>query len=326
MKFTTQGSELSTMITNETTVTITNAAVDMLLTKVGEKTQERIFGFKFIIIKLIQLVELLFFGSYASVGSLPQFDDTTAQQLLTARKALIEWLNHPDQPIRKESVQVNSKLESADSGHTFGARRVLKRERQAARKQIRIAKREAKRDRRGERKGKGRARKEPPPGKVPLVIRLPFPDFGCGFSFIRGLMSSSLQVSPPSNPSNPDAAHMKHGSWSVLPQQAHDNGSDTGLSVSRSAMEIHRQAATMVQTAEKNEKITIDPSIAASRHNFPEKMSKERGAESSALEETAEGAKRLRAEASLLEELATELEFGDWYDNDGQQSGVIHRG
>jgi len=43
--------------------------------------------------------------SDASLGSLPDYDDLTEQQLPTVRQSLLDWLNHPDQPITRETVQ-----------------------------------------------------------------------------------------------------------------------------------------------------------------------------------------------------------------------------
>ncbi|TVY24343.1 hypothetical protein LHYA1_G006369 [Lachnellula hyalina] len=41
----------------------------------------------------------------SSVGSLPDYDDIQEQALPVARRSLIDWLNHPDQPITKDTVK-----------------------------------------------------------------------------------------------------------------------------------------------------------------------------------------------------------------------------
>ncbi|TVY17660.1 hypothetical protein LARI1_G002833 [Lachnellula arida] len=41
----------------------------------------------------------------SSVGSLPDYDDIREQALPVARRSLVDWLNHPDQPITKDSVK-----------------------------------------------------------------------------------------------------------------------------------------------------------------------------------------------------------------------------
>ena len=42
--------------------------------------------------------------SDSSVGSLPDYDDLKDQQLPIAKQSLLEWLNHPEQPITKAIV------------------------------------------------------------------------------------------------------------------------------------------------------------------------------------------------------------------------------
>jgi len=43
--------------------------------------------------------------SSSSIGSLPDYDELPDQQIYNARKALLDWLNHPDQPITSETVR-----------------------------------------------------------------------------------------------------------------------------------------------------------------------------------------------------------------------------
>jgi len=42
--------------------------------------------------------------SQSSIESLPEYDDLLDQQLYNARKALLDWLNHPEQPITRQAV------------------------------------------------------------------------------------------------------------------------------------------------------------------------------------------------------------------------------
>ena len=43
--------------------------------------------------------------SQSSLESLPDYDDLPDQQLYIARKALLDWLNHPEQPISRDTVR-----------------------------------------------------------------------------------------------------------------------------------------------------------------------------------------------------------------------------
>ena len=45
-------------------------------------------------------------GSDLSVGSLPDYDDLKDQQLPVAKQSLLDWLNHPEQPITRETVRI----------------------------------------------------------------------------------------------------------------------------------------------------------------------------------------------------------------------------
>lgn len=44
-------------------------------------------------------------SSSASVGSLPDYDHMKGSQLAVARQSLLDWLDHPDQPVTREAVQ-----------------------------------------------------------------------------------------------------------------------------------------------------------------------------------------------------------------------------
>ena len=57
--------------------------------------------------------------SDSSLGSLPDYDDLKDQQLSIARQSLMDWLNHPDQPITRESVHnVRQEIKIAKKGNS----------------------------------------------------------------------------------------------------------------------------------------------------------------------------------------------------------------
>jgi hypothetical protein len=134
--------------------------------------------------------------SESSVGSLPDYDDIKEQALPTARNSLLEWLNHPDQPITKDTVkdiQREIKTPRNENPEQFQQdltalrkevkdllkafkeekrsqkqqRRVDKRARRAARKLQRKARRDAKKEerklRKDDRKCKGKEFHRGPP-------------------------------------------------------------------------------------------------------------------------------------------------------------------
>lgn len=142
-----------------------------------------------------------------SVGSLPEYDDLKDQQLPIAKQSLLDWLNNPDQPITKETIQ-NIKREIKVAKKTTPPkqfdqdmkdlrkevkglmkqfrdkkkaqkilRRELKRERRAAkkeqRKERRAAKKEARETRKSERRGKHRENERRFPPGMPGIGPMP---------------------------------------------------------------------------------------------------------------------------------------------------------
>lgn len=58
--------------------------------------------------------------SDASVGSLPDYDHLKDQQLPAAKETLIAWLNHPEYPMTKQTVQnMNHDIKSAKNNHFY---------------------------------------------------------------------------------------------------------------------------------------------------------------------------------------------------------------
>lgn len=123
-----------------------------------------------------------------SVGSLPEYDDLRNEQLPVAKQSLVEWLNHPDQPITKETVlNIKREIKSAKRNKTpkefdqdmkelrkevIALMKKFKEEKKSqkhrtreARKQRRVAKRELRNKRRQERKEARKARMDARKGK-----------------------------------------------------------------------------------------------------------------------------------------------------------------
>ena len=120
-------------------------------------------------------------ASDASVGSLPDYDDLKDQQLPVAKKFLVEWRNHPEQPITREGVQrMRQDIKEAKRGSSKQLDqdlKVLKREvrellkqfkegKKAQKKQKREAKRERRAIKRVQKKDRRIARKEARNGKA----------------------------------------------------------------------------------------------------------------------------------------------------------------
>lgn len=135
--------------------------------------------------------------SDASVGSLPDYDHLKDQQLPIARQALVEWLNHPEQPINRETVRnireeikvakksnprpsdqdvKNLRAEVKDLMKEFKEaqkaqkifRRQVRKEKRAARRARKKERRAAKKEERRQRKGKYRE-DQPAPGSMPAA-------------------------------------------------------------------------------------------------------------------------------------------------------------
>lgn len=133
-----------------------------------------------------------------SVGSLPEYNDLKDQQLPIARQSLVDWLNHPEQPITRETVRnIKEEIKVAKKsnprqfdqdvkalrGEVRGlmkefkeAQKAQKTLRKQVRKEKRIARRTAKKERRAarreerrQRKGKYKADSHAPGGSVPAV-------------------------------------------------------------------------------------------------------------------------------------------------------------
>ncbi|TVY73397.1 hypothetical protein LSUE1_G006437, partial [Lachnellula suecica] len=112
--------------------------------------------------------------SVSSAGSLPDYDDIKDRSLPVAKQSLLNWLNHPDQPITKQTVksisksiknakQEDSKQQQQDVAvlrkevkdllRTFKeAKRAQKQQRKANKRARRAAKKQARNERRGARK------------------------------------------------------------------------------------------------------------------------------------------------------------------------------
>ncbi|RDL37941.1 uncharacterized protein BP5553_05374 [Venustampulla echinocandica] len=120
--------------------------------------------------------------SDSSVGSLPDYDDLKPPQLPVAKRALLDWVNHPEHPITKDDVQKvrhEIKLSRAASSQQSEqdvealrrevrdlmkafreARKTQKRLRRESRRERRAARRAQKKGRRSARKEERRARRE----------------------------------------------------------------------------------------------------------------------------------------------------------------------
>ena len=118
----------------------------------------------------------------SSVGSLPDYDDIQEQALPVARRSLVDWLNHPDQPITKDTVKdMKREIKSArtespeqfqqdlgalrkevrDLMKTFKEqKRVQKQQRRANRRARRAAKKTQRKARRDTKKEDRKARKD----------------------------------------------------------------------------------------------------------------------------------------------------------------------
>ncbi|KAG0651916.1 hy [Hyphodiscus hymeniophilus] len=119
--------------------------------------------------------------SDSSVGSLPEFDDLKDQQLPIARQSLLDWMNHPDQPITRKTVRnIKEEIKAAKKSNPRqfdqdvkalrsdvrnlmkefkDAKRAQKIHRRQLRKEKRTVRRLAKKERRAARKEERRRRK-----------------------------------------------------------------------------------------------------------------------------------------------------------------------
>jgi len=145
-------------------------------------------------------------SSIESAGSLPDYDHLKDVQLPVARQAIKDWLNHPEQPITKQTVkQIRDEIKAAKCGNSKlseqdreplrnevrelfkrfktvkksqkKAWKAAKRERRSLRREARRTRRAAKRDvqqadrdvRQAEKEAKKAAEKEIKAGKMPEV-------------------------------------------------------------------------------------------------------------------------------------------------------------
>ncbi len=118
----------------------------------------------------------------SSVGSLPEYEELKDRQLPSVRQSLIEWLNHPDQPITRDTVQQmrrSIKANKNDSNQQLNddmktirkevrelmkkfkdSKKEQKRHRKEAKRQRRALRREVKRERKNSRREIRRAKRE----------------------------------------------------------------------------------------------------------------------------------------------------------------------
>lgn len=179
-----------------------------------------------------------------SVGSIQEYEDLTDQQLPAVKQSLTEWLNHPDQPITKETVQnMRQDIKYAKKNSTFqrkgsdlsalrkevkdltkmfkDAKKAQKKDRKEARKERKATRKAAKRERRASKKEERKARKEERRGCGPRGAT-PFDHTG---------MANKMPGGFPSMPSMPFAA----GSSSAGSQMFRAPHQMPGFPFSRSA-------------------------------------------------------------------------------------------
>jgi hypothetical protein len=116
------------------------------------------------------------------VGSLPDYKDVKDQQLPIVKQSLLEWLNHPDQPITKEAVRNMKRTMKAAKKSPSKApdedlkalrneirdlmkqlkdgKKAQKKQRKEAKRERRAARKALKKERRNSRKEARRARKQ----------------------------------------------------------------------------------------------------------------------------------------------------------------------
>ncbi|RDW91188.1 hypothetical protein BP5796_02353 [Coleophoma crateriformis] len=291
-------------------------------------------------------------SSGESIGSLPNYDALKVEQLPVARQSLLDWLNHPEQPITKESmnrmreelrlvrkppmgaeedvsalrkeVKVLMKRFNAVKEVQKANQRVVRKLNRASRKAVnrqrRTIKKEEKRTRRAARKGKavnhslGASVNHGPPMPFPM----PGMRFGPGNSWKHG-------ASPPLG-GLPMVSAM-HGAWSFtqggpLPL---GEGSATAQShhLTQSAEQNNLKAQRLVMEARVREEQATQLRIVATANEMDEKSRLKNLDLAVSLEEEAENlireSDRLRIEGMHLdEELARGLEevhAGQIYDS-----------
>ena len=136
-------------------------------------------------------------GSDSSVGSLPEYEDLKDQQLPMAKQSLLDWLNHPEQPITRNTIRnmkQEIKVAKKSNPRQFDedlkdlrkevrelykefreAKRAQKVFRKQVRKEKRIARRTQKKERRAARKEqrrqrKGKYKEDTTPGSFNLAV------------------------------------------------------------------------------------------------------------------------------------------------------------
>ncbi|RDW61090.1 hypothetical protein BP6252_12473 [Coleophoma cylindrospora] len=281
-------------------------------------------------------------SSGGSIGSLPSYDALKVEQLPVARQSLLDWLNHPEQPITKESmnrmredlrlvrerpmgaeedvkalrkeVKVLMKRFNAakevQKANQRAVRKLNRATRKAAIRQRRTIKKEERRARRAARKGKavnhslGASMNHGPP--------MPFPIPGMGF----GPGNNWKHRAAPPLGGLPMLSAM-HGAWSFTQGGPLPLGGSSATAQSHhlteSAEQNNLRAQRLDMEARVKEEQATQLRIAATVNEMDEKSRLKNLDLAVSLEEEAENlireSDRLRIEGMHLdEELARELE------------------
>ncbi|PQE13273.1 RING finger domain-containing protein [Rutstroemia sp. NJR-2017a WRK4] len=269
-----------------------------------------------------------------SVGSLPDYDHISDQQLPSAKESLMVWLNHPEYPMTKDMIKKLKRdmsspkpdyMENKDQDLKALRKEVKellkkfkdekksqKKIRKALMKEKREFKKVQKKEKRDVRKAERKARKKEKKGRqhdfysgptqdahgLPRDFNFslpPQPQFAPGPSFYNQLPHHSFTA--------------VHGSWPFAPQVQ-------SPSFSQGASQFHAKASKVLSEARDKENEAKDIRISLTDESIKEKTRRKMGDKAVALEEQAAMLKRegdrLMAEAIHLDgELAREIQEED---------------